>query len=67
MVLAYIPTLNGKPQLSSGVERELEYGHDNGKDVYIISDVPDKLSPFLGARCDRVFKTIKEAKKELFK
>jgi adenylate kinase len=66
MVLAFIPTLNGKPQLSSGVERELEYGHDNGKDVYVICDIPNKLSPFLGSRCDHVFKTIDEAKQALF-
>lgn len=64
MVLAFYPTdQKGKPILSSGVERELEYGRDHGKDVYLICNSPN-LSPFI--RCKKVFKTFEEAKK-LFK
>lgn len=62
MVLAYIPTIGEKPQLSSGGERELEYGHDNGKKVYVICNLPKKLSPWINQRVDGVFKNFDEAK-----
>jgi adenylate kinase len=64
MVLAFYPLDDNKrPMLSSGVERELEYGRDHGKDVYMICE-SDDLSPF--TRCKRVFKDFEEAK-QLFK
>lgn len=66
MVLAFIPTIDGTPQISSGVERELEYGRENGKDVYIICDAVNRLSPFVTTRCDHIFKSFDEAKKQLF-
>lgn len=59
MVLAFYPVENKKPLLSSGVERELEYGRDHGKDVYLICEAKD-LSPF--TRCKKVFKSFDEAK-----
>ena len=51
------------PLLSAGVERELEYGLEHGKDVYMICEAKN-LSPF--ERCDKVFKNFEEAKKYLF-
>ncbi len=60
MVLAFYPVDElENPILSSGVERELEYGRDHGKDVYLICKAKH-LSPFI--RCKKVFKSFDEAK-----
>ncbi len=61
MIISYVPTMaDGKPGLSSGVERELQHAYEGTKEVYVVWDPPSEPSPFVTKTATRVFKSIEE-------
>src|ERR1700722_1830749 len=62
MIISLVPELpNGKPGLSSGVERELHHAFEGGKEVYVIWACRGTPSPFISETATRVFKSPEEA------
>ncbi|MBU0640555.1 MAG: AAA family ATPase [Planctomycetes bacterium] len=62
MIVSLIPALpNGKPGLSSGVERELQHAHEATKEVYVVWRPVAEPSPFVTETATQVFKTTEEA------
>jgi adenylate kinase len=62
MIISLVPELpNGKPGLSSGVERELHHAFEGGKEVYVIWACKALPSPFITETATRVFKSTEEA------
>ncbi len=62
MIVSLVPELpNGKPGLSSGVERELHHAFEGGKEVYVIWACRGTPSPFITETATRVFKSTAEA------
>ena len=62
MIISLVPELpNGKPGLSSGVERELHHAFEGGKEVYVIWACRGTPSPFITETATRVFKDTEEA------
>lgn len=62
MIISYIPELpNGKPAISSGVERELHHAFEGGKEVYVIWACRAMPSPFISETATRVFRSTEQA------
>ena len=62
MIISLIPELpNGKPALSSGVERELHHAFEGGREVYVVWTCRGTPSPFITGTATRVFRTTEEA------
>ena len=62
MIISLIPELpNGKPGISSGVERELHHAYEGGKEVYVVWACTATPSPFITETATRVFKSTAEA------
>ncbi len=62
MIVSYIPELpDGRPGLSSGVERELQHAHEATKEVYVIWRAKAEPSPFITETATRMFHTVDEA------
>jgi len=62
MIISYIPELeDGRPGLSSGVERELQHAHEATKEVYVIWRPACEPSPFITETATKVFATVDEA------
>jgi len=62
MIISLVPELpNGKPGLSSGVERELHHAFEGGKEVYVIWACKPMPSPFITETATKVFKSTGEA------
>ncbi len=62
MIISYIPELpNGKPGLSSGVERELHHAYEGGKEVYVVWTCRAMPSPFITETATRLFRSTDEA------
>jgi adenylate kinase len=62
MIVSYIPELpDGKPSLSSGVERELQHAFETTKEVYVIWRPKTEPSVFITKTANRVFRSIDEA------
>jgi hypothetical protein len=62
MIISLVPELpNGKPGLSSGVERELHHAFEGGKEVYVVWACNAVPSPFITETATRVFKSTDEA------
>jgi hypothetical protein len=62
MIVSLVPQLpNGKPGLSSGVERELHHAFEGGKEVYVVWACKGMPSPFITETATRVFKSLDEA------
>ncbi len=62
MIVSFVPTLpNGKPGLSSGVERELHHAYETTKEVYVVWDPPSEPSPFITQAATKVFTSTEEA------
>jgi hypothetical protein len=62
MIISYIPELtDGRPGLSSGVERELQHAHEATKEVYVIWRPRLEPSPFVTETATKVFATVTEA------
>lgn len=59
MIVSYVPELaNGKPGLSSGVERELQHAFEGTKEVYVVWKPKSEPSPFITETATRVFPSI---------
>ncbi len=62
MIVSFIPELpDGKPRLSSGVERELQHAHEATKDVYVIWRPRMDPSPFITETATRLFADTEKA------
>src|SRR5213078_1355123 len=62
MIVSYVPELpNGKPGLSSGVERELHHAFEGGKEVYVIWCPAASPSPFVTETATKVFGSVEHA------
>ena len=65
MIISLIPSLSdGRPGLSSGVERELQHAHEATRDVFVIW-LPDTQEPsvFITETATRVFRSLAEAER----
>ena len=61
MIVSCIPKMpDGKPALSSGVERELQHAFESTKEVYIIWRPDCEPSPFITETATAVFRTVDE-------
>jgi len=59
MIVSYIPKMtNGKPALSSGVERELQHAFESTKEVYVIWRPDCEPSPFITETATAVFRSL---------
>ncbi len=62
MIISLIPELpDGRPGLSSGVERELQHAHESARDVFVIWTPACAPSPFITETATRVFTSVAEA------
>ena len=62
MIVSYIPRrADGKPVLSSGVERELQHAYEATKEVYIVWRPDVQPSPFLTETATKIFADTDEA------
>jgi hypothetical protein len=62
MIISLVPELpNGKPGLSSGVERELHHAFEGGKEVYVVWACQSLPSPFITETATKVFGSTEEA------
>jgi adenylate kinase len=62
MIISLVPELpNGKPGLSSGVERELHHAFEGGKEVFVVWACKALPSPFITETATRVFRSTTEA------
>ena len=61
MIVSYIPELgDGKPGLSSGVERELQHAFETTREVYVVWKPACEPSPFVTETATEVFNSIEE-------
>lgn len=64
MIISYVPEMaNGKPALSSGVERELQHAYETTKEVYVVWKARLEPSPFVTKTANDVFPSVEEALK----
>jgi len=62
MIISFIPELaDGRPAVSSGVERELQHAHEATKDVFVIWRSSAEPSPFVTETATRLFRSVDEA------
>jgi len=62
MIISLIPELaNGKPAVSSGVERELQHAHEATREVYVIWQPRSAPSPFITETATAVFGSLEQA------
>ncbi len=68
MIVSYVPELpNGKPGLSSGVERELQHAYETTKEVYVVWKPKAEPSPFVTRTANEVFSSVEGALKHFQK
>jgi adenylate kinase len=68
MIISYIPEMpNGKPGLSSGVERELQHAYETTKEVYVVWKPKAEPSPFVTKTANEVFGSVEQALKHFQK
>lgn len=61
MIVSFIPELpDGRPGLSSGVERELQHAFEGTKEVFVIWQSKIEPSPFVTETATRVYASIEE-------
>ena len=61
MIVSYIPAFpDGRPVLSSGVERELQHAYESTKEVFVVWSPPCEPSPFVTETATRIFRTVDE-------
>jgi adenylate kinase len=59
MIVSYIPQLpDGKPAISSGVERELQHAFEATKEVYVVWKPAHDPSPFVSETATGVFSSV---------
>jgi len=62
MIVSLIPELSdGRPGLSSGVERELQHAHEGAKEVFVIWPGRAEPSPFITGTATQVFPSVQAA------
>ena len=62
MIISLIPALaDGRPAISSGVERELQHAHEATKDVFVIWRPAAPPSPFITETATKVFPSADQA------
>lgn len=62
IIVSYIPELpDGRPALSSGVERELQHAYESTKEVYVVWRSQAEPSPFVTNTATAVFQSVAEA------
>jgi adenylate kinase len=62
MIVSLVPAMpDGRPGLSSGVERELQHAHEATREVYVIWQPSAEPSPFITETATRVFRSTDEA------
>ncbi len=62
MIISFIPTTDdGRPVISSGVERELQHAHEAAKEVYVIWPAKQTPSIFVTQTATRVFDDVNSA------
>jgi adenylate kinase len=60
-IVSFIPELpGGRPGLSSGVDRELQFAHDHTKVVGVVWRPGCDPSPFVSANADHIVRTVEE-------
>ena len=61
MIVSYIPVLpDGRPAISSGVERELQHAFESTREAFVIWRGEDEPSPFVTETATAVFKNLDE-------
>ncbi len=61
IIVSYVPELpNGKPGLSSGVERELQHAYETTKEVYVVWKPAADPSPFVTKTANVVVRSVEE-------
>lgn len=64
MIVSFMPAMpDGRPALSSGVERELQHAHEATKEVYVVWRPAVQPSPFVTETATRVFRDLGELMK----
>lgn len=64
MIVSFVPKMaDGKPGLSSGVERELQHAFEGTKEVYVVWKPDCEPSPFVTETATRVFRGVEETLK----
>lgn len=64
MIVSLIPAMSdGRPAISSGVERELQHAHEATRDVFVIWRPKAAPSPFVTETATKVFHSTEEAVK----
>ncbi len=59
MIITYIPVMpDGRPGLSSGVERELQHAFETTKEVYVVWTPKNEPSPFVTATATRIYSNL---------
>ncbi|MCH7705277.1 MAG: AAA family ATPase [Planctomycetes bacterium] len=59
MIVSYIPAMpDGRPALSSGVERELQHAFESTKEVYVVWRPKNEPSPFITETATATFPTV---------
>ncbi|NBB95207.1 MAG: AAA family ATPase [Planctomycetes bacterium] len=62
MIVSLVPECSdGKPAISSGVERELHHAHESTRDVFVVWLPRCEPSPFITETCTKVFHSADEA------
>jgi len=62
MIVSLVPELDdGRPGISSGVERELQHAHEATKDVFVVWRPKVPPSPFIPETATKVFRSVQEA------
>ena len=56
MVIAFIPEVKGEPDISAGVQSEIQYAHDLPREVYVIWPSRKEPSVWIEAMATRIFK-----------
>ncbi|MCO6435772.1 MAG: AAA family ATPase [Phycisphaerae bacterium] len=68
MIVSLIPAFtDGRPCLSSGVERELQHAHECTKEVFVVWRSPSEPSPFVTETATKVFRSVAEAMEHFLK
>ncbi len=64
MIVSLIPAMpDGRPAISSGVERELQHAHEATRDVFVVWQPAAAPSPFITETATKVFRSTEEAVK----
>jgi hypothetical protein len=61
MIVSYIPAMpDGRPAISSGVERELHHAFEGTKEVYVVWRPEAEPSPFVSETATAIVRSVAE-------